>query len=267
MFAPNKVQAPEDIGTIELFGVSLSNAVQAIMIALYELKVDFIHHTVQPNSFELSSVSPFRTIPTLVHRIDAIYAHGRDKVALSETVSIARYIDELISPFTHPHNDLHLMPPLPDPSLHDYIHVVMLRTELSQLSAMVLLRVYPTVVDRFVLPYFALRSNGAKPEDIAVALSDVKYNAEEVLVMLERVILEVQGRIGVPNNKWVLGEQITWADVFLFPILRDFKATRQNGLLQGGQGERLPWLTGWMSRFEQRPSAQATFQGTFASTA
>ena len=266
MFAPNKLSAPEDIGTIELFGVSLSNAVQSIMIALYELKVDFIHHSVQPNSYELSAVSPFRTIPVLVHRIDALYAHGRDKVALTETVSIARYIDELISPYTHPYEDLRLMPPLPDRSLPEYMQVVMLRTEMSQTTAIVLLRVYPTVVERFVLPYFSLRSNGAKPEDIAVALSDVKFNAEETLVMLENVIRETQTRMGVPNNKWVLGEQVTWVDVFLFPILRDFKATRQDGLLQGDQGERLPWLTGWVNRFEQRPSAQATFAGTFAST-
>lgn len=196
-------------------------------------------------------------------RPNAIYSHGHDRIVIFEPMAIARYLDEGLSLFASPNEDFETRMPLADKSDKEYASTVLYHTEISQLMSMIATHVKTAVVDRYVLPYFALRNNDAKADDIAVALQDALENVHSTLIVVENVIARTQERVGVTKSKWILGEKVTWADVLLFPMLRDLKAAQQNFL----QGDRLPWLSAWLERFEKRPSAQQTLRGTFASSA
>lgn len=188
-------------------------------------------------------------------------------MCLFEPLAIARYIDEILS--TKDSEDplhLSLFPKSVDPHQRNYADLALLRVEVDQISALIVTRVQKTVEDCCVKPYFALRNNGASREDIAVALSENLQAAEEMLVMLERVIQQSQSQLHLVKPDYIFGASVTWADVFLFPILRDFKAT-ESAVLQGGAQERLPWLSAWYARFEKRPSAQQTLATSFAGSA
>lgn len=185
----------------------------------------------------------------------------RDRIVLFEPLAIARYIDEVFSSSSDP-DGVHLFPVLPSSQERNYGEVALRRVEIDQISSFVAIHVKHAVVDRYVKPYFALRNNGASKEDIAVALSDARDAVEQILVLLERIITNTQAQLNLSNSEYMFGS-ITWADVFLFPILRDLSATK-SGLLDGNQKENLPWLAGWLQRFSQRPSAAATLGSSFA---
>ncbi|KAI3625743.1 hypothetical protein CBS9595_001104 [Malassezia furfur] len=252
MFVPAKVNTPENIGTVELFGTGLS-----IIIGLKELNIFFMHQPSMPGSSELFEYSPLGTIPVLVHRPNAIYA-ARDRVVLFEPLAIARYIDEIFGSSDDPKQP-HLFPTPVATHERNYNDNALLRVEIDQISSFVVIQVKKTVENRYVKPFFALRNNGASREDINAALSEAREAAGQILVLLERIIASTQEQLKLVNPEYIFGT-ISWADVFLFPILRDLQATR-SGLLESGN---LPWLSAWLQRFSQRPSAVATLSSSFA---
>ncbi|WFC98005.1 hypothetical protein MYAM1_000726 [Malassezia yamatoensis] len=256
MFAA-KVNSPENIGTVELFGTPL-----AIMIGLKELNVPFLHRPSMPGSRELFEYSPLGTIPVLVHRPNAIYA-ARERVALFEPLAIARYLDEVLGG-SDANNKIQLFPPTVETHDRNHLENALRRVEIDQISSFVMLHVKKTVEDRYVKPFFALRNNGASRQDIDVALDESRGAAETILIQLERIISNTQEqlKLNFAQTEFIFNE-ISWADVFLFPILRDLKATK-SGVLQGGDKEPVPWLTKWLNNFASRPSAVATLSSSFA---
>lgn len=255
----------ESLGTIEVFGTILSTEVQTLLIALRELGIKYIHHPAMPNSSEVSALSPFGTIPVLVHRPNAMYS-TKDSVTLYELPAICQYLDEVVNTRGSNGPTSALMPRQSDTG-KDYADVALLRTEILQLCSIVRSYIQTTVENHYVKPYFALRNNGASENDIAVALQDQLDNATGALVMLERLIHNTQERVGVKKEAdFLVGDAPTWVAAHLFPILRDFRATHPKVLI-GGPNEKLPHLTQFLQVFEKRESATSVFQGTFASSA
>ncbi len=107
-----------------------------------------------------------------------------------------------------------------------------------------------------------MRKNGADTETINVALEP---GLNRTTSLLEIVEAQAKG----PNREgegWVLGGQrgdVSWADLFLFPILDDLRASPAEGLVSG-DSPTFPWLAGWMKRMDARASAKATHEGTVA---
>ncbi|WFD35626.1 hypothetical protein MCUN1_002484 [Malassezia cuniculi] len=261
MFAPNKTNPPEDLGTIEVFGVSLG-----LIIGLKELGIEFIHVPTQPRSLETFRVSPFGTIPALVHRPNTIYSHGRDDVTLFEPLSIVNYIDEFLAPAAGVSSENALIPSLPDVSDASYATAILKRVEIFQLTAVVIERLQRTIGDHYVLPYFALRNNGATEADIQTALGNRVDKVVDSLILFEKTIKDLHAKSSVIDGQFIVGDRLSWADIFLFPILRDLRATNQISVLKGGENECVPWLTAWYERFEKRESAVASLHGSFASS-
>ena len=266
MIQNTKIPAPENIGTVEVFGVTLSTVVQAIIIGLKELNIDFIHVPVQPRSMEALRINPFGAVPSMIHRPNTIYSQGRDSIVLFEPLAIARYIDESLAPAANIPLEKRLTAVLPDPSDTHYAVAALQRVETDQLASIVVVRIQKIIGDQFVLPYFALRNNGAGEEDIKVALSDRVESVIDSLILLEKSIKDLHAKPDVAAGKFLVGDNITWADVFLFPILRDLKATKLVNALNGGPGECVPWLAAWYAEFEKRESAAVSLPGTFASS-
>ena len=254
---------PESLGTIEIFGTSLSTQTQALLIALQECNVKYIHHPSMPNSPEIANFSPFGKIPVLVHRPNGIYS-TRDAVVLFEMTAICQYLTELLG-FTKCSGSFCLMPKIEDEHSREFADSVVLRSNVLQLDTIVTSYIQTVVEDRYVKPFFALRNNGASHADIYAALTENFDNAMNALIQLEQIITKVQERLHIlPETSFILGKEPTWVAVFLFPILRDFRATNPRMVLAGGSQERLPLLTNFVQAFENRASAVNTLRGSFA---
>lgn len=266
LFVPSSVLSPESLGTIEVFGTILSTQTQSLLIALSELGIKFIHHPAMPNSPEVSQLSPFGTIPVMVHRPSAIYA-SKDIVCFYEMSAIAQYIDEVLNVQSSAEGKSDaLMPKLADSHSGKYADSALLRAEVRQLCSVIRTYIQNVVEDQYVKPYFALRNNGASESDISVALSEQLDTAISALIYLERIIHNVQQKLSIGADADFLFGKPTWVAAHLFPILRDFRATGPKVLI-GGPNERLPHLTKFLQSFENRPSAQAVLKGTFAASA
>ena len=256
---------PESLGTIEIFGTSLSTKTQALLIALAECNVKFIHHPSLPNSPEIAYFSPFGTIPVLVHRPNGMYS-TRDAVVLFDMIAICQYLSELLC-CMDTQKTFCLMPKAENEHSRNFADSVVLRSTVIQLNNIVSSFIQTVVEDRYVKPYFALRNNGASQEDISMALSENFYNAMDALIQLENMIKKTQERLQItPETHFILGKEPTWVAIFLFPILRDFRATNPKTVLTGGSQERLPLLANFLQAFEIRHSAVSTFRGSFAAS-
>lgn len=256
---------PESLGTIEIFGTSLSTKTQALLIALAECNVKFIHHPSLPNSPEIAYFSPFGTIPVLVHRPNGMYS-TRDAVVLFDMMAICQYLSELLCSMDT-QKTFCLMPKVENEHSRNFADSVVLRSTVIQLNNIVSSFIQTVVEDRYVKPYFALRNNGASQEDISMALSENFYNAMDALIQLENMIKKTQERLQItPETHFILGKEPTWVAIFLFPILRDFRATNPKTVLTGGSQERLPLLANFLQAFEIRHSAVSTFRGSFAAS-
>ena len=194
---------PESLGTIEIFGTSLSTKTQALLIALAECNVKFIHHPSLPNSPEIAYFSPFGTIPVLVHRPNGMYS-TRDAVVLFDMVAICQYLSELLS-FMDTEKTFCLMPRVENENSRNYADSVVLRSNVIQLNNIVSSFIQTVVEDRYVKPYFALRNNGASQEDISMALSENFYNAMDALIQLENMIKKTQERLQITPDPLHLG--------------------------------------------------------------
>jgi len=264
IYVPQFVTTPQNIGTVELFGTSFSTQTQTIVIALNELGIRYIHHHSLPNSPEISQLSPFGTIPVLVHRPNSFYSTD-DKVVLYELGAICQYIDEILNEHgSQSTNRIDLFPKLKGTDSRSYADSALLRTEVLQLASVVRTYMQTVVEDRYVKQYFALRNNGASNADIETALAENRFVAIEALMYFERLLIKTRDRLHIPEESdFLLGKEMTWVSALLFPILRDFAAT-EPGVLHGGQNERLPHLTKFLETFSHRPSAAATLSGSLA---
>ncbi|CCU98084.1 unnamed protein product [Malassezia sympodialis ATCC 42132] len=264
IYVPQSVTTPQNIGSVEVFGTSFSTQTQTVLIALNELGIKYIHHHTMPNSPEISEFSPFGTIPVLVHRPNAFYSTD-DKVSLFEVSAICRYIDEVLNEHgTQAAPNVNLFPKLKGTDSRTYADSALLRAEIVQLCSVVKTYLQSVVEDRYVKQFFALRNNGATRADIDTALSENLAVAIEALVYFERLLHKTQSRLRISKESdFLLGREMTWVSVLLFPILRDFAATEPN-VLHGGENERLPHLTNFLHTFAKRHSAAITLPGSFA---
>ncbi|WFD21565.1 hypothetical protein MEQU1_000218 [Malassezia equina] len=264
IYVPQSVTTPQNIGSVEVFGTSFSTQTQSVLIALNELGIKYIHHHTLPNSPEISDLSPFGSIPVLVHRPNSFYS-VEDKVVLFEIGAICHYIDEILNEHgTQSASDVCLFPKLKGSDSRAYADSALLRTEIVQLTSVIKIYLQPVVEDRYVKQFFALRNNGASREDIDTALSESLSIAIEALMYFERLLQKTQNRLRLPaDSDFLLGSKMTWVSILLFPILRDFAAT-QPGVLHGGNNERLPHLTKFLETFSKRPSAAAMLPGSLA---
>jgi hypothetical protein len=267
VFVPSSVITPENLGTVEVYGVMLSTATQSVCIGLKELNIPFIHMPALPNGPELANFSPFGTIPVMVHRPNGIYTTSdRDKVVLFELSAIGSYINELLNERgSNDPDHLSLYPKLDGEYSGKYAESVHARAATNQLCSVISHYIQIMVQDRYVKPFFALRNNGASTQDISIALADSLENAIAALMYTERIVKNTREVLKSPPGEYLLGDKPSWADVLLFPILRDFRATKPGVLT--GNNERLPLLTSFLQKFEHRPSALSTFQGSFSASA
>lgn len=256
MTTPDRTGKPEDLGLLEIFGLPSSTFTRSITLALQELNIHYIPITRSPHSEDIKSRNPYGLLPVLVHRPDGLYTQPDDIVTLYESNAIRRYIDEFLTPLSS--STRTLTPPLNNSGGTVDPKSVILRARLDGFVSSFSQTLFPALEGGFIKPASQMKKNGADQETIKVALEP---GLIRIYTLLE--IVENQAKSHHKDGQgWILGGgELSWADLFLFPILDDLRASPAGELVKG-EGARFEWLAKWLVRMDGRESVKATREGT-----
>ncbi|CDU23233.1 uncharacterized protein SPSC_01862 [Sporisorium scitamineum] len=266
MTTPDRGGAPEDIGVLEIFGGPASTFTRSIKLGLHELGIHFIDVNRAPHSEDIKSRNPFGLLPVLVHRPDGLYTTPDDIVTLYESNAIRRYIDEYLAPIAaHSSKGLRqLTPTLRSSGGTVDATSVILRARLDGFVSSFSQTIFPALEGGFIKPAAQMKKNGADIETINVALEP---GLARIHTLLEIVESQAKSHNKSTNGAgWIMGgdsSDVTWADLFLFPILDDLRAGPA-GQLVSGDSPTFPWLAEWLKNMDARPSVKVTHEGTVA---
>ncbi len=186
-------------------------------VALVEKGVPFELIDVDTTSEEHRERHPFGKIPVLDHRL------SDSTFRLFESVAIARYIDEAFAgPALQP----------ADPRA---------RASMTQWILTVKAYLFPTMSEGISKPRLFVGDVPADEQAIAAATVE----AGRQLALVERAL---------ESTSWLVGDGLTLADVFLFPVLGALSLTPE--------GERLlvsyPGCAAWLATMQARESVRTT---------
>ncbi|SJX60659.1 uncharacterized protein SRS1_11887 [Sporisorium reilianum f. sp. reilianum] len=262
MTTPDRSGAPEDIGVLEIFGAPVSTFTRSIKLALHELGIHFIDVLRAPHSDDIRARNPYGLLPVLVHRPDGLYTKPHDVVTLYESNAIRRYIDEYLAPIAG-RGVRALTPALSVSGGTVDAGAVILRARLDGFVSSFSQTIFPALEGGFIKPAAQMKRNGADADTITVALEP---GLTRIHTLLEIVESQAKAHSSSQKPGWILGGEstdVTWADLFLFPILDDLRASPA-GALVSGDSPAFPWLAAWLTRMDARPSVKLTHEGTIA---
>ncbi|KAJ2887693.1 hypothetical protein FB639_001134 [Coemansia asiatica] len=188
-----------------------------------------------PHSALANKYNPFGKIPTMIH----------DGQVINETLAIRQYID---STFKVPETQSALSP---ESDFQKLISIVMWISISSDY-------VFRELNLSMCKKRYALEAEGKNEAEIQTILKEPAAHAREVLGNLERMFLKTSACEG---QGFVVGNTLTWADLFLFPIFADICALPERRLVE----QEAPLLFAWFLRMEKLAISRNTFPGTVAS--
>jgi glutathione S-transferase len=208
------------VPSVKLFGLKRSVYTRAVRLALEEKGVRYTLHEVDvfgPNGVppEHFSRHPFGRIPSLEH----------DGFSLYETAAISRYVDEAF----------------PGPALQS--SEARARARMNQITGVLDSYAYRPMVWGVFVERISVPLEGDTPDEAKVAESSAAANTS-LAALTELVECE----------PFLLGQQLTLADLHAFPILRYFSMTPEGRELLAEYSA----LNQWLARMLSRPSVQRT---------
>ncbi len=208
------------MASIELLGLRISVYTRIARLALEEKKIDYelrevdIFADAGPPP-EYLEYNPFGTIPCLKYGEFSLY----------ETGAICRYIDEMFL-------GMPLQPKEPAP-----------RARMNQIIGILDSYTYrPMVWDVYVQRIVVTGSGGQADEALIAA----------ALPTLKTVLQQIDLWRG--DCEFLVGDAITLADLYAYPMLRYFIETGEGAAML----ESFPQLNEWMRQMQTRASARAT---------
>lgn len=208
------------MASIKLLGLRISVYTRIARLALEEKKVDYELEEVDvfadtgPPADYLER-NPFGTIPCLVYGEFSLY----------ETSAICRYLDEMFMGMP-----LQPVEPAPRARMNQIISVLDSYTYRPM--------VWDVYVQRIVVP-----GSGGRADEALIA---------SALPTIKKVLQQIDLWRG--DSDFLVGDAITLADLFAYPMLRYF--------IETGEGEAMlasfPRLKDWMKHMQARASARAT---------
>jgi glutathione S-transferase len=166
--------------SLTVIGDSRSSYVRTVRMALVEKGLTYTYDPAAPHSPPVDAISPYGRVP--------VFSDG--ETGIFETSAIVRYIDETFEGT-----------PLLAPNAR-------LRAQMEQWVSMINCHAYDAMVRRYVLQYVFPKGEGGAPDrrTIDAALPEI----EQLLAVLDKAY--------GPRN-YLVGEQVTMADLFLAPIV------------------------------------------------
>lgn len=204
------------------YGASISTFTRTISLALHHLKLPFVFHQHAPHSAEIKKHNPLGLVPVLIHRPNPLYAPS-DSLVLYESSAIRRYIEDALYPIAklRSGSDISLLSPhLETTDSRHLFESSKQRARMDQIVSLTATQVFPALEFRIIKPRLAMEDNKADESTIAVGLEEGVDQGKGVLALLENFLKDNASA----KSEWFIGDGITWADLYVYPILADLKS-------------------------------------------
>lgn len=270
MTTPDRSGRPEEVGLVEIYGIPPSTFTRSIKLGLHELGIHFVQVEREPHSKDVKARNKYGLLPILVHRPDGLHSRDEDLVTLHESNAIRRYIDEYLAPIAASspkagtHNLQYLTPQPASRSASGLDQATIIdRARVDGFVSTFSQTIFPALEHAFIKPAGTMQNNGADKQTILVALDQSVQRVHSLLQIVEEQASSSSSASG-KDGPWIAGgDQLTWADLFLYPILDDLRVSPLGDLVQG-ESPTFPWLAQWMQRMDARSSVKNTYPGTVA---
>ncbi|CAO1632420.1 unnamed protein product [Parajaminaea phylloscopi] len=258
MTTPDVRGLSEELGIVEVYGAPISTFTRTITLALHHTGLPFVFRHHLPHSAEIKEHNPLGLVPVLIHRPNALYS-PKDSLVLYESNAIRRYIDDalIVVARAKQHNIPDLNPALDTSNSRQLLKTASMRASVDQIVSVASTTVFTALEHRVIKPRQAMESNGADDATIGVALEEGLAGARLVMKLLEGFLSENKTVHGAKGD-WFVGNSITWADLYVYPILADLKSIPEGSDLLS----QTPLLSAWVQHMESTPIAQATYPGS-----
>ncbi|KAK9721286.1 hypothetical protein K7432_003550 [Basidiobolus ranarum] len=218
------------MANIVLVGNPISTFTRTIALGLHEKGLSFVQEPALPHSEEAKAHHPLGLIPTFSH----------NNLWLFESMAIANYIENAFQ-------DKQKLRPSRDN--------LELNAKLDRWISFISQYVFNRVEKGVVKPRMSLQNEGKSENDIKDSIKDGVEDMNEVLKIVEDM-LDATG-------PFIMGKELTWADLYLIPPLSDLSVVPEGKfLLSDGD---YPKLRAWYQNIIKRDSFSKTFEGTVAS--
>ncbi|KZP20902.1 hypothetical protein FIBSPDRAFT_1044484 [Athelia psychrophila] len=209
-----------------LVGTPFSTFTRTISLGLHRKDIPFHQVHTAPHSAIADAHHPFGFLPTLI-------IPGDGKIKLRETQAIVRYIDRVV----------------PEPSLHlpegDSHFPEQMWEVVSFIAAFGFPKVEPGVVKKRV----------AAGDEGKISDAEIREQIKEGVAELKHFLAAIESLMA-PDG-YIFGENLTWADYFLYPLMADLEAIPEGEVI----GAR---IRGWMTKMKALPEVEKTFEKTLA---
>ncbi|KAL9544119.1 hypothetical protein PS6_008920 [Mucor atramentarius] len=209
--------------SITLVGAPFSTFTRTMRMALRHLNVEHTLMETTPHTEVAYKYNPFGRIPSLIHKDQVIF----------ETSAIRDYIDTTINSALTP-RDLNT------------------RLKMDQLISVLCDYIFHHIVFGVAKPRMMYESKGKSESEITELL-------QKPLKQAGKIIGAVDGMVD-KNGPFLCGQELTWADYFVYPAIADLFSIPEKEFLQ----ERAPRLTEWYKQFKEREEVIHTYPDTIA---
>lgn len=120
--------------------------------------------------------------------------------------------------------------------------------------------VFTALEARIIKVRQGLEQNKADEGTITVAVDEAMEGGRLIVDLLEGFLKENLDTNGARTADWFVGDSMSWADLYVYPILADLMSTPEGPKLL----EKTPLLKAWVGRMEATPPAKATYPQTVA---
>ncbi|KAJ2919758.1 hypothetical protein MD484_g657, partial [Candolleomyces efflorescens] len=245
-----------DTISYKVVGTPFSTFTRTITLGLHYKGIPFEQVGTFPHSEAARAAHPYGYIPTLI-----IEGSDGQSAKLSESQAIVRYLDRL-----YPEPSLHFKPS----SSPESTNVLLLEEKMWEVVSLVASfgtrstsRTYlivhlltrqdagfPTIEVGVIKPHMKALKEGIPERQILQETYDAQAKITKVLDIIDERT--------VPNAKYLFGEEPTWADFYLYPILADLRSLPE-------------WLltvehrfVKWAEAMDKLDAVKKTFAGTLA---
>ncbi len=227
--------------SVRVVGVPLSTFTRSICMGLKVKGVNFVLIHALPHSAIAREHHPMGRIPSFA---------TPNNEWLFESAAIALYIDSV-------YTQSPVLRPLPSSPGE-----VLFAVEITKWISFISEYVFNTLEHGLIKPTVSLISSDHSAEQTEQLKEKIKTgeaNVKAVLQILEDNFGSTKEHMRGEGPFW-FGQQITWVDLFLAPIIADLKGvTSLAGLLDG-----CPKLAKWFDNFARQSCFLETFEGTLA---
>ncbi|KAI9476065.1 MAG: hypothetical protein EXX96DRAFT_575635 [Benjaminiella poitrasii] len=212
------------MATLTLVGAPFSTFTRTLRMAFHHMNIPYVLKVATPHSKLAKQYHPFGRIPSVLH----------NNLILFESATIRTYIDDQINNSLTP---------------TDLTKRLKMETIISCLSDYV----FHHVIFGVAKPRLMYEEKGLAEEEITSLL------AKGPIDKAGKILAALNGLID-SDNEFLCGQEITWADYFVYPVMADLFCLPERDFFK----EKAPRLFEWYEKFQRREEAVATYENTVA---